>query len=89
MAEARRILLQYRTADTPVLVAATLGRPAERLLNRTLGALSPDEVDMLTIVLIGASTSRVFASGDLDAGVEGHWMFTPRGYAGKIDGDLA
>lgn len=89
LAEARRILLQYRPADTPVLVAANLGRSAERLLKRTLGDLDLDEVDMLTIVLIGASTSRVFKSGDLGAGVEGHWMFTPRGYACKIDGELA
>jgi cobalt-precorrin 5A hydrolase/precorrin-3B C17-methyltransferase len=42
-----------------------------------------DEVDMLTVVLIGSSNSRLAQLG------EGPRMFTPRGYARKIDGDLA
>ncbi len=38
---------------------------------------------MLTVVLVGSSNTRLAQLG------EGPRMFTPRGYARKIDGDLA
>ncbi|MDF2232437.1 precorrin-3B C(17)-methyltransferase [Albimonas sp. CAU 1670] len=87
----REIMLEHRPADTPVLLAHSLGRPEERLELRTLGALRTDEVDMLTVVLIGASRSRAFRSGDggagaTDAAGTGGWrIYTPRGYAKRID----
>ncbi|MFN3144552.1 MAG: precorrin-3B C(17)-methyltransferase [Paracoccaceae bacterium] len=83
LAEARDILLQHRPAETPVLLASSLGRPEERLVYRRLDALQVDEVDMLTVVLVGSSQSRLAELG------EGPRMFTPRGYARKIDGDLS
>ncbi|SHL62510.1 cobalt-precorrin 5A hydrolase / precorrin-3B C17-methyltransferase [Roseovarius marisflavi] len=83
LAEARDILLQHRPADTPVMLASSLGRPEEFIRYRRLDALEVDEVDMLTVVLIGSSNSRLAQLG------EGPRMFTPRGYARKIDGDLA
>lgn len=83
LAEARDILLQHRPADTPVMLASNLGRPEEEVRYRRLDALEVDEVDMLTVVLIGSSNSRLAHLG------EGPRMFTPRGYARKIDGDLA
>ncbi|MEO0370384.1 MAG: precorrin-3B C(17)-methyltransferase, partial [Pseudomonadota bacterium] len=83
LAKARDILLQHRPGDTPVMLATSLGRPEEHLRYRRLDALEVDEVDMLTVVLIGSSNSRLAALG------EGPRMFTPRGYARKIDGDLA
>lgn len=83
LAEARDILLRERPRDTPVLLASNLGRPEERLARRTLGTLEVDEVDMLTVVLVGASQSRAFATGDISAGAEGWRMYTPRGYAKK------
>ncbi|QIE46937.1 precorrin-3B C(17)-methyltransferase [Pseudohalocynthiibacter aestuariivivens] len=83
MAEARDILLQHRPADTPVMLASSLGRPEENVRYRRLDQLEVDEVDMLTVVLIGSSNSRLAQLG------EGPRMFTPRGYARKIDGDLA
>lgn len=83
LAIARDILLDHRPGDTPVLLASSLGRPEEHLRYRRLDALEVDEVDMLTVVLIGSSHSRLWQSG------EGPRMFTPRGYARKIDGDLA
>ncbi len=83
LAEARDILLQHRPADTPVMLATSLGRPEEHLRYRRLDELEVDEVDMLTVVLIGSSNSRLAQLG------EGPRMFTPRGYARKIDGDLA
>jgi cobalt-precorrin 5A hydrolase/precorrin-3B C17-methyltransferase len=83
LAEARDILLRHRPADTPVLLASSLGRPEEHLRYRRLDALDVDEVDMLTVVLVGSSQSRLAQLG------EGPRMYTPRGYARKIDGDLA
>lgn len=83
LAEARDILLQHRPADTPVMLASSLGRPEEHVRYRRLADLEVDEVDMLTVVLIGSSNSKLAALG------EGPRMYTPRGYARKIDGDLA
>jgi cobalt-precorrin 5A hydrolase/precorrin-3B C17-methyltransferase len=83
LAEARDILLEHRPADTPVMLASSLGRPEEHVRYRRLDELQVDEVDMLTVVLVGSSNSRLARLG------EGPRMFTPRGYARKIDGDLA
>ncbi|MEP2782919.1 MAG: precorrin-3B C(17)-methyltransferase [Pseudoruegeria sp.] len=83
LAEARDILLQHRPFDTPVMLASSLGRPEEHVRYRKLGELEVDEVDMLTVVLIGSSHSRLAQLG------EGPRMYTPRGYARKIDGDLS
>ena len=83
LAEARDILLEHRPADTPVMLASSLGRPEEFVRYRRLDELQVDEVDMLTVVLIGSSHSKLAALG------EGPRMYTPRGYARKIDGDLS
>lgn len=80
LALARDLLLEHRPADCPVLLATSLGRPEEYLRYRRLDALDVDEVDMLTVVLIGSSATRLWASG------EGPRMYTPRGYARKRDG---
>ncbi len=88
LAEAREILLENRPSDTPVLLASNLGRPGETLRRRTLAALEVDEVDMLTTVIVGASGSRVWISGDISAGAEGGWIYTLRGYSRKMDGEL-
>ncbi|MEM9050034.1 MAG: cobalamin biosynthesis protein [Pseudomonadota bacterium] len=85
LAEARDTLLQHRPADTPVLLAANLGRPAERLQLIALADLDVAAVDMLTLVLVGASASRRIRSGDAAAGAGGVWAYTPRGYAAKRD----
>lgn len=82
LAEARDILLNHRPADTPVLLASNLGRPQENIRYRRLADLDVDEVDMLTVVLVGSSNTRLAQLG------EGPRMYTPRGYARRIDGDL-
>lgn len=83
LAEARDILLRHRPAGTPVMLASNLGRAEEEVRYRRLEDLQVDEVDMLTVVLIGSSNSRLAELG------EGPRMFTPRGYARRIDGDLS
>ncbi|MCF8479189.1 MAG: precorrin-3B C(17)-methyltransferase [Rhodospirillum sp.] len=74
--KAREILLEHRPAETPVVLARNLGRPEETVRVTTLGALDPEEVDMLTVVLVGSSNTRTV----------GPWVYTPRGYARKKTG---
>lgn len=83
LAEARDILLEHRPKDTPVMLASSLGRPEEHIRYRRLADLEVDEVDMLTVVLVGSSNSKLAQLG------EGPRMYTPRGYARRIDGDLS
>ena len=79
LAAARDILISYRGGDVPVLLASNLGRPKEQIKFRTLGSLVVDEVDMLTVVMVGSSASKM-----LDLG-RGKAVYTPRGYANHID----
>jgi cobalt-precorrin 5A hydrolase/precorrin-3B C17-methyltransferase len=81
---ARAMLLEHRPADTPVVLARSLGRPEETVSVTTLADLDPETVDMLTVVLVGSSATRAVARGD-----GGTWVYTPRGYAGKAGSVLA
>ena len=78
LGKAREILLTGRPDTTPVVLARNLGRDGEQVRVVTLGTLDPADVDMLTVVLVGSSESRTVARGD-----GRHWVYTPRGYAGK------
>ncbi|MDY8107699.1 precorrin-3B C(17)-methyltransferase [Fulvimarina sp. 2208YS6-2-32] len=78
LAHARDELLRHRPADTPVILGVNLGRPTETLRIVTLAELEVDDVDMLTVVLVGSSNSRVVKTGD-----GRDWVYTPRGYARK------
>jgi len=75
---AARILGQRRPATTPVILARNLGRNGETVEVIRLDELSPARVDMLTIVLVGSSQTRIVPRGD-----GGRWVYTPRGYAAK------
>ncbi len=77
-ARAREVLLEHRRADTPVVLARNLGRDGETVDVVTLGELAPDRADMLTLVLVGSSATRLVHRGD-----GGLWVYTPRGYAAK------
>ncbi|MGW0610582.1 precorrin-2 C(20)-methyltransferase [Streptomyces sp. NPDC002788] len=73
--KARDLLLEYRDADTPVVVARDVGGPGERVRIVRLAELDPAEVDMRTILLVGSSQTRTVRRGD---GQEIVW--TPRRY---------
>lgn len=75
LARARELLLEYRPRDTPVIVARNVTRPTEKINLTTLGELNPADVDMLTVVLVGSTETRRF----------GDWIYTPRGYAQKLE----
>ncbi|HBF99195.1 MAG TPA: precorrin-3B C(17)-methyltransferase, partial [Alphaproteobacteria bacterium] len=78
LVEAMSILRAHRPEDTPVILARNLGRADERVRFTTIAACDPDEVDMLTLVMVGASSTRRISQGH-----SGEWVFTPRGYEGK------
>jgi cobalt-precorrin 5A hydrolase/precorrin-3B C17-methyltransferase len=69
--KARSVLLEHRSAETPVGVVTDAARPAERVVLTTLGELDCDSVNMTTCLVIGSSATRV---------VSGR-MVTARGYS--------
>jgi precorrin-2 C20-methyltransferase / precorrin-3B C17-methyltransferase len=60
---AREILLEHRRAETVVVVGRDVGRAEESLTVTTLGSLNTDAIDMKSLVLVGASSTRATASG--------------------------
>ncbi len=76
--EARDILLGKRPRSTPVVLARNLGREGETVTVVTLSELDPDLVDMLTLVLVGSSRTRMIGSG------ANARVYTPRGYEKKM-----
>ena len=72
LAKAQELLLAGRPGTTPVALARQLGRPEEQVSLHTLGDMPIEQVDMLTLVLVGNSTSRT----------QDGRMVTPRGYPG-------
>lgn len=80
LAAAKEILLRHRPAETPVVLARNLGRDGETVTVVALRDLKIEDVDMLTLVIVGASTTRAVARPD-----GGVWVYTPRGYAKKMD----
>ena len=78
--DAREIFLKNRPENTPVLLASSLGRPKETIRYTTLLEVNSSEIDMLTVVIVGSSNSKLVKMGD------GFKMYTPRGYSKKITG---
>ncbi len=75
LAEAAAILLRHRPPQTPVFIGRNLGRGGEetRVVPLSeLAAASPN-IDMLSLVLVGSTTTRVL-DGDPPR------LYTPRGY---------
>jgi cobalt-precorrin 5A hydrolase / cobalt-factor III methyltransferase / precorrin-3B C17-methyltransferase len=64
------ILAGHRPPDCPVAVVTDVGRPGEHVVHTTLGAFDPTRVGMLSLVVVGSSTTRRL----------GHHLVTPRGY---------
>ena len=75
LGRALEIVRQHRTPSTPVVLGRDIGRPGQTLRTLTLGALTPDQVDMRTMVLVGSSTTCTFARAD-----GGEWVYTPLWY---------
>lgn len=75
---AKGVLLEHRPADTPVILATNLGREGELVRVVPLAELDINDVDMLTVVIVGSSETRTVETGDGKT-----WVYTPRGYSAK------
>lgn len=78
LGRALEIVAQHRDPQTPVVLGRDIGRPGQTLRVTTLGQLTPDQVDMRTMVLVGSSTTCTFPRPD-----GGVWVYTPRWYGAK------
>ena len=78
LGKALEIVRQHRAPNTPIVLGRDIGRPGQTLRVITLGELTPELVDMRTMVLVGSSTTCTFAKA---AG--GTWVYTPRWYGSK------
>ncbi|GAA1593143.1 precorrin-3B C(17)-methyltransferase [Nocardia ninae] len=75
----RDLLLEHRKPDTPVVLGRDVGGPTESVRVVSLGDLDPAEVDMRTLLIIGASTTT---AQETDRGVR---VYTSRRYARSGD----
>jgi cobalt-precorrin 5A hydrolase / precorrin-3B C17-methyltransferase len=73
LAEAAQIVLAHRAPETPCLVARNLGRAGESQQILRLDELSRAAADMLSLILIGSSQTRLIAGAT-------PLLYTPRGY---------
>ncbi|MCX5045814.1 precorrin-3B C(17)-methyltransferase [Aldersonia sp. NBC_00410] len=74
VASMRDLLLEHRSAETPVVLGRDVGGPTESVRVVRLGDLDPADVDMRTLLIIGASTTAVVDTS------EGVRVFTSRRY---------
>jgi precorrin-3B C17-methyltransferase len=70
LAKAHGILLRHRSPETPVGIVRLAGRDGEEVVITTLKEMVDAEIDMVTTVIVGNSTTRVANKR----------MVTPRGY---------
>ena len=70
LGKVKEILLRYRPPDTPVGIVKDAYRPTQQVILTDLASVRQEDVDMLTIVLVGSSQTRIVAGR----------MVTPRGY---------
>ena len=78
--KAFEILKPYRHPHTPVVLASNLGRPEENVRVLRFDEFNPEDVDMLTLVMVGSTQSKSITRGDGKT-----YAYTPRGYAKKMD----
>ncbi|GBF79275.1 precorrin-3B C(17)-methyltransferase [Aphanothece sacrum] len=72
ISHAQRIFLAYRNETTPIALVRSAYRKDEKIILTNLTEMLNFTIDMLTIVLIGNSSTRHYEQ----------WMITPRGYLG-------
>ncbi len=75
LAAAKEIILKFRQASTPVILARNLGRSGQEVRVITLGELAPESADMRTVILIGSSQTKLIPRAD-----GSNFVYTPRSY---------
>ncbi len=73
--QARTLLLQWRSPQTPVVLARNLGRPGQTVTVKPLVQLVTEDADMRTVILIGSSQTRIVQQSNGK-----QWVYTPRHY---------
>ncbi len=79
---ARDILLRRRPPATPVALGRNLGREGETVDVIRLDRLVPECADMLTVIIVGNSETRLVERGSR------RFVYTPRGYGRKIEATI-
>jgi precorrin-3B C17-methyltransferase len=74
-----KIVAETRDPDTPIVLARAVGRPDERIRILPLADVEAAMADMSTIVIIGASTTRLIGRPE---GKEAY-VYTPRFYGAR------
>lgn len=70
IAIAQRLFAQHRAPDTPVAIVRSAYRPTETIILTTVAEMLHQPIDMLTTVIIGNRSTRLYAGK----------LITPRGY---------
>ncbi|MGI9048111.1 MAG: precorrin-3B C(17)-methyltransferase [Rubrobacteraceae bacterium] len=70
LGKVKAILLEHRSPETPVGLVRNAYREGQRVTLTELASLGPENVDMLTVVVVGSSQTEIRAGR----------MVTPRGY---------
>ena len=70
IAEVQKILLEYRSPETPVGIVRNALREGQEVRISTLADFVNQPIDMLSIVIVGNSQTKIL----------GKYMVTPRGY---------
>ena len=67
------LALEVRPPETPVILARAVSRADESIRVLTLAEARDAPADMATLVIIGATTTRLIPRGD-----DRPWVYTPR-----------
>lgn len=73
--KAKELLLQWRSPETPVVLARNIGRPGQTVTVKPLDQLAIADADMRTVILIGSSKTRIVQQRQGK-----QWVYTPRHY---------
>jgi cobalt-precorrin 5A hydrolase/precorrin-3B C17-methyltransferase len=71
LGKVKEMLLEHRPPDTPTGIVRDAYRPTQQVTLTDLASLRPESVDMLSIVVVGSSQTKIVAGR----------MVTPRGYS--------
>jgi cobalt-precorrin 5A hydrolase / precorrin-3B C17-methyltransferase len=73
--QAKKILLQWRKPETPIVLASNISRPGQSVIIKNLGDLTSTDADMRTMIVVGSSKTRLIQQLHQKA-----WLYTPRHY---------
>ena len=68
--EIKNIIIQHKKGKLPVAIIKNATRKNQRVFLTTVDNLNTDEIDMVTILIVGNSSSKI----------SNNWLITPRGY---------